>query len=221
MPEKKESRSDDSLLPYSLFSSKPVSSHTPNGFKIIWSNKYPSIDIIEYDYEYNTLVKITNTPNTWERNLSYSLDGTKIIYTKEIFNDSSRYSSIWIMDYKYEDNFCVISEEDISQEVGSLHNPTLLLSNTRIGYYYSQLHSDSLFGIHSINIDGTDNELIYDNHIDITNFIQLVPNRTEIVFCDHYDQYKIYKFDYNSHDVVELDEGEYPGISSDGSKISY
>ena len=208
----------DSLLPGTFSACKPVSAHTPDGFKIIWSNRY-SQDIIEYDYEYNKLVKITDTPNTRERNLSYSFDGTKIVYTKQIITDGNYYSSIWIMDYKYENNFSVISEEDISQEDGALFNPTLLLSNTRIVYFYCQSYSDSLLGIYSINIDGTDNELIYDHHIDFTNFIQLVPNRTEIVFCDY--QYKIYKFDYNSHDVVELDEGEYPGISSDGSKIAY
>jgi Periplasmic component of the Tol biopolymer transport system len=191
---------------YKELTSKSVGSElpslSPDSTKIAFSTG----DIYTMDIDGTNLQNLTNTPDVQEGYPNFSFDGSKIVYTTR--QDSI--NSIYIMDTN-----------------GA--NKRRIISNSTKYYLYSypifNANGDTIFykyigqprGLYSINVDGTNNTLLYEGYVGYT-FPSIAADGTKIVF---YVSNDIFIMNGDGTDITRLAEGGSPMISSNGEKIVF
>jgi Tol biopolymer transport system component len=190
----------------------PSIAETPEGNKIVFSHNE---DIYEFDLESTEIRNLTNTPDIRERDPYYSHNGDSISY--RTIQDSIL--TISIMNYNGENKNIVI-EYNIPQGTALyLYCPCFSKNDKKIYYILYSFGDEIKYGLYSININGLNNQCIYDGSI-ANYFLSMHSNANKILFCG-YDSLYIMKED--GSDLTNLGESDYyrPVISSDGSKILF
>jgi len=186
---------------------------TPEGFRIIWCY---ADDIFAYDYNNDEFTQVTDTPDIEERYCCFSNDGIHITYCSWIRPDTVHVnpwidSSINVMSYDYSGKTCIIEEQ-----VYDIVYLKPIISEDKVLYYVSG--TDSLEGIYSINIDGTDNTNLYNDIITPHQRFVAIEEENSVIFTD---SYYLYKLNYENGDLIELAAGEQPRLSDSGNYIAF
>ena len=167
---------------------------------------FASGDIYIMNMDGTNLQNLTNTPDVQEGYPNFSFDGSQIVYTTR--QDSI--NSIFIMD-------------------ANGANKSEVISNSTKYYLYSypifNANGDTIFykyigqprGLYSINVDGTNNTLLYEGYVGYT-FPSIAADGTKIVF---YVSNDIFIMNGDGTDITRLAEGGSPMISSNGEKIVF
>ena len=175
---------------------------SPDSTKIAFSTG----DIYTMDIDGTNLQNLTNTIDVMEGYPNFSFDGSQIVYTTR--QDSI--NSICIMDANGANKSEVISN---STKYYLYSYPIFNVSGDTIFYKYRGQPR----GLYSINVDGTNNTLLYEGYVGYT-FPSVSADGTKIVF---YADIYIFIMNEDGTGITKLVEGGEPMISSNGEKIVF
>jgi len=188
------------LITFSVNTELP--SISSENMKIAFSND----DIYVMDIDGTSLQNLTGTPDVQEGYPYFSFDGSKIVYTTR--QDSI--NSIYIMDASGANKRKIISN---STKYYLYSYPIFNVNGSTIFYKRAGLPR----GLYSINVDGTNNTLLYEGYVGYT-FPSISADGTKIVFNVSND---IFIMNGDGTNITKLAEGGSPMISSNGEKIVF
>ena len=187
---------------------------SPDGEKIAHSYQtspvlhiYPDLYISDIDG--SNPQNITNTPTISETKPQFSTDGNFILFFKVVFTDlNNLVHSICYRDIEGTFENEIIS---ITGESGYVFCHAVWLSEDKIIYTFWGDPN----GIYSINIDGTENKLLYEEHV---GGISICDDGSKFVFCYNWH---IWSMNSDGTELTDLGEGYSPIISPNGEKIIF
>ncbi|MDP8267085.1 MAG: hypothetical protein P9L97_00020 [Candidatus Tenebribacter davisii] len=164
-------------------------------------------------YKCNYLTSLTEKVFEYEEdgalNPSYSPDGTKILFSTTRSQGDSTIVKLYVM-----------NEDGTNQEIIYQH---ISESSGRIRYsLYSQdmnkifFHVTTVAGLFMCNLDGSELEIIYSDNI----------SDNPLVTADNFVVFRggsegIISFNFISHMITNLGNGQYPDISPDGTNVTF
>jgi hypothetical protein len=179
--------------------------------KIIFWDKTTERDIHIATIETGEIENLTNTLDIWEGSVKLSPTEEYFAY---IENDFTYGDSIkWSIKYR---NFDGSTNETVKSTFAGVAPELRYLdwiSNEKIMYSCSD--SGNIPGIYAINLDGSENQLIYEGYY---QKFSMCEDRTKVVFEDDNE---IYLIDTSDYSVSYLVSDSKPVISPDGNKLAY
>ena len=184
----------------------------PDGEKIVYViTDNLDTDLYIADIDGTNIENLTNTLNIVEYEPKFSQDGSLLLNKKKdyTYNDSTLHSICYI-DIGGTINLPIIS---VFTESGAVFNDFEWAGDNKIMYAYWK-YGDT-HGLYSINIDGTNNTLLFEGDV---NGISVCDDGSKIVFI--YNS-RIWMINSDGTGLIDLGEGQNPIISSDGEKILF
>jgi len=166
-------------------------------------------DIYIMNIDGTNLQNLTNTPEVRDRYPHFFPNGDSIVYATE----SDSLITISIIDKDGDNSRTIISNTPTSKLVQRYYYPRFNKGGDKI--YYKFIVENG--GLYSINIDGTDNTLLFEGHLE-SHFLSMPDDGSKIVFsCNSH----IYLMNIDGSGILDLGRGGSAMISGDGLKIVF
>jgi len=178
---------------------------------ILFCNDSNGWDLYLYTIETENVENLTNTDEKREGNIKLSATEEYFVYIEKDYTIGD--SIKWSIKYRNFDE--TINETVISKfgSCGTTFRTVDWIDDNTLIYINDEYCLEP--GIYSVNLNGSENQLIYDGRY--FNF-SICEDRTKVVF-ENNDE--IYLIDTSDYSVSHLISGSKPVISPDGNKLSF